>query len=204
MMTDLHPRARQLIDLTVDGSSPQDGADELAALFATFTAHGRQAHFAYWDMRTAGQSARLAEMLALGAPPMSNTDREFLEGRCNGNQFDGGPLRQDIGDRFRKVAEAAGQSVKGKVYIGGLARFPGDPHAWVSDRGDVKRIVEGRGWKCEGSVEVNNGSFALERSAEFRERKPAPGPGLDRDEDGHVAVNEGPCREVVDKKLEAA
>lgn len=85
-----------------------------------------------------------------GRAPGCRTDREFLFGHCNGNQFEKTP---DVGDDYRAKAEAAGVSTTGKIYLSGLARFSGDPEAWVSDRGDVQRAVEKRpGWSCEGAV----------------------------------------------------
>lgn len=98
---------------------------------------------------------RLEEMLAAGRPPHANTDREFLKGHCNGSQFDGMESR---GDFYRRVAEAHGQDVKGKVYLASLARFPGDPQAWVSGKGDVEKVLDANGWGSEGLVkrEVRN------------------------------------------------
>lgn len=111
---------------------------------------GVQAHYA--RCRQQGTSHALAEMFALGQPPMSNTDREFLEGR--GGCYDQFPGQHGIGEMYRRKAEAAGVSPQGKVYVSGLARFPGDPEAWVSGRGDAQRLCEQRGWACEGSVKV--------------------------------------------------
>src|SRR5271154_7062156 len=92
-----------------------------------------------------GTSPVLAEMFALGQPPMSNTDREFLAGTENGRQFEG---QEEVGDYYRQEATKAGVNTTGKVYKNGLARFPGDPEAWVSGRGDVQRVIEERGWNC--------------------------------------------------------
>ncbi len=100
-----------------------------------------------------GMSPLLAEMFAWQKPPMSNTDREFLEGHCNGSQWEG---QEVVGDAYAAVAREAGVDPKGKVYLSGLARFPGDPEAWVDGRGDVQRICEKRGWACEGSVNVKH------------------------------------------------
>jgi hypothetical protein len=186
-MNALPHEPRQLIDAIHEGVAGNDAADELAGAIQGLSRQEQDALLHYWDCRRAGSSPKLAEMLALATPPMSNTDREFLEGRVNnGHIFGGGPLAEDTGNKLKAVAEAGGQSVNGKVYLGGLARFPGDPEAWVSGRGDVQRLVEKRGWKCQGSVEVEPDGLSNERAAEFRERKVSPGPGLDRDEDGHV------------------
>lgn len=105
----------------------------------------------YFKCRKNGCSHKLAEMLAIGQPPGSNTDKEFLEGRENGRQFQDTP---ELGDHYARVARAHGQSTTGKVYLSGLAEFPGDPRAWVSGRGDVQRVVEERGWGCEGAVHI--------------------------------------------------
>jgi hypothetical protein len=102
-------------------------------------------------MRLDGSSHQLAEMLALQTPPMSNTDREFLEGHANGSQFQDTPW---VGDLYQGVAREAGVDTKGKVYLSGLARYQGDPEAWVTGRGDVQRVLEKRGWGAEGSVNV--------------------------------------------------
>ncbi len=97
-----------------------------------------------------GCSHNLAEMFAMGVPPMSNTDREFLEGRggCY-DQFGANPM---IGDYYRRQAESQGMDVTGKVYLSGLAAYPGDPRAWVSGRGDVLRVCQERNWNCRGAV----------------------------------------------------
>lgn len=116
---------------------------------ATYKLNGRTVTQEEWDAHT--NPALLEEMLRLQSPPMSNTDREFLEGRCNGNQFESQPY---VGDVYAGMAKDAGVDPKGKVYLSGLAAFPGDPRAWVSGRGDAQRVCEDRGWTCDGSVKV--------------------------------------------------
>jgi hypothetical protein len=108
-----------------------------------------QAH--YVKARRAGTSHNLAEMFALRLPPMSNSDREFLEGHVNGNQFANNP---QIGNLYRRRARAAGVNPTGKVYLSGLAEYPGDPRAWISGRGDAARLCEERGWEADGAVKV--------------------------------------------------
>jgi hypothetical protein len=51
----------------------------------------------------------------------------------------------------------------GRVYLRGMARYPGDPEAWVSSRGDVARLAASRGWGVSGMVDVKR-----------REVEPAP------------------------------
>ena len=79
------------------------------------------------------------------------TDAVFMEGHCSGNQFDY-PGGHQVGNVLKKQAETAGVNTTGKVYLGGLAAFPGDPKAWVSDRNDVKRVLTERGWGSQGAV----------------------------------------------------
>lgn len=105
----------------------------------------------YLAMLFDGTSHNLAEMLALQQPPMPNTDREFMRGECNGNQFEGQTWR---GDYYLEQANKAEVNVKGAKYMPGLARFPGDPEAWVWGMGDVRKRVEQRGWSCEGALNI--------------------------------------------------
>ena len=104
---------------------------------------------AYEECRRNGCSHTLAEMLAFQRPPGAKTDASFLEGFCNGNQFEKTP---HVGNYYKSVADQAGVNVKGKIYQAGLAESPGDPRAWIESRDDVKRICEERGWGCDGSV----------------------------------------------------
>jgi hypothetical protein len=106
---------------------------------------------AFEVMVAEGTSERLAEMLALQSPPMSKTDKEFLENHVNGNQFEKVP---QYGDALKSIAAEAGVDTTGQIYLEQLARFPGDPEGWVSDRGDVKRRLEQRpGWSSKGMVD---------------------------------------------------
>jgi hypothetical protein len=104
----------------------------------------------YLHCRMNRQSHTIAEMCALQVSPgIMGTDSNFMEGHCNGNQFEKHP---EIGDFYRREAEKAGVSTTGKVYLSSLASRPGDPEAWVSGRGDVTRVVNERNWNCDGAV----------------------------------------------------
>ncbi|MBX6312827.1 MAG: hypothetical protein IRY99_07925 [Isosphaeraceae bacterium] len=111
----------------------------------------------YKAMRLDGQSHTFALMLATKRFPGIRTDSTFNVGRVNGNQFEDCPLR---GDYYKRMAEAAGVSTTGKFYSGALARFPGDPEAWISGRGDVERLCRERGWNCSGDVTVRAPRYA--------------------------------------------
>jgi len=94
--------------------------------------------------------SRLADMLESGIAPYGVTDATFMAGKHD--QF---ANQQAQGDRYAERAREHGMtSVKGKRYMSQLARFPGDPEAWVRGRGDVQRVCEQRGWGCEGAVKV--------------------------------------------------
>lgn len=98
-----------------------------------------------------GTSEKLAELFATGQTPAIRTDATFLAGHANGSQFSG---TEYLGDFYAGVARRHGQDPKGKVYLSSLAKFPGDPEAWVSGRGDVERVLTKRGWGAEGAVNV--------------------------------------------------
>jgi hypothetical protein len=91
----------------------------------------------------------MAEVLAPGAFPA-------IRGPSSG--FMRGTHAQDSGyDRMRyAAAAAAGVDTNGKRYLSGLARYPNDPEAWVSDLSDVGRVVRERGWNCEGALDVTS------------------------------------------------
>lgn len=99
-----------------------------------------------------GCSETLAEMLALAEPPGAMTDAVFLQGMggCY-DQFRGNAY---LGDEYGRMAKRDGVDATGKVYLSGLAAYPGDPRAWIAGRGDVRRVCEERGWGCEGAVSV--------------------------------------------------
>ncbi len=103
----------------------------------------------YLSMIAKGESERFSIMCALRSPPRIDTNDQFMEGYCNGKQFDGDEL---IGNLYKDKAKAAGVSTQGKVYLSGLAMSPGDPSAWVSDKGDALRVARDHNLDCEGML----------------------------------------------------
>lgn len=105
-----------------------------------------------------GCSPGMAAMLADRRPPASKTSTEFLRAYgCNGRQFEHCPQVADVlVDMTRR--HDPNFSPTGKVLLGGLCQYPGDPAAWVpadsSARDYVKKLCESRGQSCEGMVEV--------------------------------------------------
>jgi hypothetical protein len=114
---------------------------------------------AYEAMVAAGESHSIAELLALRTfPGIKGTDAVFMEGRkLDGSQFQGQDL---VASHHLKKARDAGVNPVGKHYLGGLADHPGDPRAWVSGLGDVRRVCEERGWSCDGAVKVDAPKYA--------------------------------------------
>ena len=108
-------------------------------------------------MRMNGQSHNLAEMVCLQKGPGLDTDDIFFSGQ--------GTLDQQFGSEKhinRHVATAKKHGYKpspNDVYYPGLARFQGDPEAFVSrsqGRSYIKKLCEKRGWACEGGVKVEH------------------------------------------------
>lgn len=114
-----------------------------------------------------GCAPRLADMLAARSfPGTKGTDRAFMQGRkLDGSQFEGVPL---VGSHHLDMARKAGVSTTGKYYSGGLARYPGDPQAWVDSLHDVKKICESRGWECDGAIKVESPKYAGSEPGPYR------------------------------------
>ena len=109
----------------------------------------------YERMIKAGQSERLAEMLAAQQPPgLGMTTVGFLRGRHHGGIGD-----PEVDARYRSIAEASGVSPVGKVYSSPLASYPGDPEAWVSSPSDAKEVAERKNLKLEGSISYTPARF---------------------------------------------
>lgn len=104
----------------------------------------------YEELLAAGNTPRFAEMLATRSfPGLNGTNKAFNRGRCNNNQFAHCP---QLGDHFKRIADAQGVSIAGKHYCYGLGRYPGDPRAWVSDTSEVLAIARDRNLNIDGIV----------------------------------------------------
>lgn len=84
-----------------------------------------------------------------GCPPGIATDATFLAGMYSdqAKEFNA-PSGQ--GDKLASELRAMGGSTAGKVYLSGLAAYPGDPKAWISDKSDVLRVAEERNYTVSG------------------------------------------------------
>lgn len=89
---------------------------------------------------------------------VGGTDSVNMRNAYSGNPFPEMP--EKLRQHYIKQCREQGISFEGKVYMAGLVR-PGyggmkmDPQALVDSTGDVKRIIESRGWGCEGMVNVD-------------------------------------------------
>lgn len=99
-----------------------------------------------------GCSPQGAEMLASHQAPSIETDSTFMAGQWN--QFGENQNQMNCGRTLAKECRKRGGDPNGKVYLGQLADFPGDPSAWVESRADVKRVCKKKGLGCEGAVNV--------------------------------------------------
>lgn len=103
--------------------------------------------------RTVSDQYRMAEIInSRKCPGDGLTDRAFMEGFLTGHD-DGlvGEHAQLFRERYRK---ATGGYPTGKRYMSGLARYPGDPRAWVDSIADVKKIAQedNLNWSYAGKV----------------------------------------------------
>lgn len=107
----------------------------------------------------ADEACKLCDMFASRQAPACNTDNTLFNGGYDprtrkrvstacGGQFEDCP---HVGDFYRKQALKHGlKSTAGKIYMSKMARFPGDPEAWISGSGDIKRLAEKRGRRVDG------------------------------------------------------
>lgn len=116
-----------------------------------FVSRGAQ----YLRMRMAGESDSLASMVALRKGPALSTDDTFFQGQ--GSLYDQFGSQKAL-DRNLAASKRHGfVPDKNDVYFPNLARFKGDPEAYVSraqGRSYIKKLLEKRGWESDGAVKV--------------------------------------------------
>lgn len=94
----------------------------------------------------------LCEMFKAGAAPRVVTDDTRFAGftKVGGAQF----KHDGVREAYLAEAKKAGVDVSGKMYFSELAAYPGDPTAWADSQGDMRRILEDKGWSCDGDLKV--------------------------------------------------
>lgn len=137
--------------------------------YPTISADPRvQAH--YERCREEGTPHGLAEMFALGQPPGVETESTFLAGMYDqqAKEFNNKP---DVAKVLADDLRAAGGSTAGKVYLGGLAEYPGDPRAWVSGKDDIKQLAKERNYQIDGMVKhKRDGRTEIKRRSPSKRR----------------------------------
>ncbi len=103
----------------------EDALDLIGRKLATPHLMGCTYKGRYISLDMSKDTSRVNDMLRSGRAPQSVSDVEFLKG-------------QDTG----------------KKYLPQFARFPGDPRAVVSSRGEVQKMCEQEGRGCDGLVKV--------------------------------------------------
>lgn len=109
----------------------------------------------YMRMRSNGESDRMASMISLAKCAGLDTDDVFFSGsKPLYDQFESSRMLQrhlDVAKRFGFTPPA------NAVYFPNLARFKGDPEAYVTraqGRAYIRQLLERRGWSAEGGVNV--------------------------------------------------
>lgn len=109
----------------------------------------------YMMMRIEGESDRMAAMVALRKGPGLSTDDTFFHGmKPLYDQFESQKALDRVLDESKKRGFVPD---KNSVYFPNLARFKGDPEAYVSraqGRSYIKKLLEKRGWESDGAVKV--------------------------------------------------
>lgn len=111
----------------------------------------------YARMRMAGESHKLSEMVALQRCVGLDTDDVFFSGQKP--LYDQFESQKNL-DRYLKTAKRHGHTPSVQsTYFPNLARFPGDPEAFVTraqGRSYIRELCRTRGWACEGGVNVDS------------------------------------------------
>ena len=157
------PEWRPFVDLVVVPPSddevreefPDSAGSSLLKQPGAYTSYGVTRLALYVKMRREGQQHRFAEMIASQQPPGCGiTDDVFFQGIPRlADQMTDAQLKTLVANAkrhgFTPPADCSYQSA--------LARFPGDPQAFVTrsmGRSYIKKVCEERGWSCEGGVNV--------------------------------------------------
>lgn len=109
----------------------------------------------YMQMRMAGESDKMAAMVAMQKCAGLDTDDVFFSGsKPLYDQFESGKALE----RQLKITESHGfRPSANATYFPNLARFKGDPEAYVTraqGRTYIRQLLERRGWSSDGGVKV--------------------------------------------------
>lgn len=109
----------------------------------------------YVHSRNIGNSDTFAAMLAMRRSPGVDTDDVFFSGIHHlGHQMGDDQALNYVNAHIKVTGK---KPPEGAMYMPGLARFQGDPQAFVSrsdGRTYIKRLIESRGGKCSRTMDV--------------------------------------------------
>lgn len=147
----------------------------------------------YVAMRHDGQSHNIAFMLATKSFPGAKTDSIFNWGKFSGFK-ENGCHKKEL--HYRTEAEKKGYSTTGKWYCGSLARYAGDPEAFIDSRSDVLRICK------------KNNYTILDGYVQYKGHQSAPKPDIEvapaliaREVNEVMATHPGAKREDVYERI---
>lgn len=113
----------------------------------------------YDELVASGESHRMAELLACRQFPATRTDVSLWQGRHGQDKEMESPRSRKHAERRRAKARSAGVNPDANMYISGLARFPGDPMAYVATRGEAKERAKAMGRQLLGVVNYTPPGF---------------------------------------------
>ncbi|SFH96782.1 hypothetical protein [Planctomicrobium piriforme] len=163
----IHPHLRAHVDLL---AVPPDAAEALAKYpqlerepdllerANRLVCHNGQGHgltvlALYMVSRRKRSSHTFAAMAAMQQSARVNTNDTFWSGRKHFSQVYGETYANDI----KKKLAAQGVNMMAGEYMPEIARYRGDPEAYVpfsGARDHIRKVCEKRGWACEGAVNV--------------------------------------------------
>lgn len=158
-----HPEWRGQVDLviyppTLDeafADYPELIGDRLVAAAHEPTTFGVTRLAMYVSLRLKGNTHKFAVMVACQRGPRLMTDAVYFQ---NSRQVDAQFISPQQRDKAVAIARRHGYNPqRHDTYVSDIARFFGDPEAWVPQtggRGYIKKICEQRGWECHGAVET--------------------------------------------------
>lgn len=157
-----HPEWREHADLLLMPPTAQEVLEEfpdsqgcsLLADESALASDGSTRLALYVRLRREGKDHRWSDMMASQRAPRGMTDSVFFEGgKRAGDEFDDQYLNKIV-TASKKRGFNPPENAR---YFPSLARFRGDPEAWVSHsqgRGYIRKLCEKRGWACEGAVNL--------------------------------------------------
>jgi hypothetical protein len=109
----------------------------------------------YFRARMQGSSDRAAAMYSLQKTAAIDTDDVFFQGAKP--LYDQFGSQQALNRTLRESKKRGFTPDKNAIYYPNLARFRGDPEAYVTramGRSYIRKLLEKRGWSAEGGVNV--------------------------------------------------